>query len=281
VLLFDIAQAYRLGGHVNEALRFYHKYLKADPRGSEVRTARELMAELEARQVTDSDPENAGDPDYADPERRSRSETDVVAVRHTQRTTHRGSNRADVGDAENRDDHSDDGGPPDTSSSSKPTVRADDESSDDAPADEASDPSHRRAPSLLPNARIDVGTSIANRQLSYDAQSDLRSPPPRLDTTAASVRIEGAIYPFALADEDHALAGLGLALAYDKTVGLDIHVPGASTAAAVNQSHRRVGARFRFGVGDASAFTVGLDYARRQYIIDRSGIGSIDAPDVD
>src|SRR5262245_5282162 len=47
VLLFNMAQAHRLAGRAEQALALYRKYLKVDPRGSEARTARQLIAELE------------------------------------------------------------------------------------------------------------------------------------------------------------------------------------------------------------------------------------------
>jgi len=47
--LFNMAQAHRLAGHVDQALSLYKQYLSEDPRGAHVRTARELVSEIEAR----------------------------------------------------------------------------------------------------------------------------------------------------------------------------------------------------------------------------------------
>lgn len=51
VLIFNLAQAHRLAGHIDEALTLYAKYLAEDPKGAQARTARGLVAELEARKA--------------------------------------------------------------------------------------------------------------------------------------------------------------------------------------------------------------------------------------
>lgn len=232
VLWFDIAQAYRLGGNVDKALRFYRMYLKADPEGPEARTARELVSELEAEQGADTETEV----DTEDPSLPS---------------------------------------PPD-----ERTARADDETASDAPARDKPDAAQPRSMPPLPNLRIDAGTSIANRQLSYDTRADFMQAPPQSTTTAVALRLEATLYPLALADEDSALAGLGLAAGYDKTLGLTIHSANL-LGAPVDQSRGRIGARFRTAADETTSFTFGLDYARRQYVLDRSQVGFIDVPDVD
>jgi tetratricopeptide (TPR) repeat protein len=54
VLIFNIAQATRLAGRVDEALALYAKYLAADPGGPQAQTARDIVAELKAHKVADS-----------------------------------------------------------------------------------------------------------------------------------------------------------------------------------------------------------------------------------
>lgn len=49
VLIFNIAQAHRLAGHLAQALGLYERYLREEPSGSQAATARELIAELKAR----------------------------------------------------------------------------------------------------------------------------------------------------------------------------------------------------------------------------------------
>jgi hypothetical protein len=49
LLIFNMAQAHRLAGHVEQALSLYAQYLAEDPHGAQAQTAHELVAELEAR----------------------------------------------------------------------------------------------------------------------------------------------------------------------------------------------------------------------------------------
>jgi hypothetical protein len=139
------------------------------------------------------------------------------------------------------------------------------------------------APQVL--ARVSAGGIVAQRRLTYDVRSGLtpQQAPPRVITTAGAGRVEGEIYPLALAGSSGGLAGLGLAGAYDKTFGLSIKIPNQPVRAPIDQAHYAVGARYRFGVGAASAVVLGVDYVRRRYIADRSKLMALvlDAPDVD
>jgi hypothetical protein len=137
------------------------------------------------------------------------------------------------------------------------------------------------APRML--ARAGAGVSAAQRRLTYDTRGGFTQVPPRVITTAGAGRVEGEIYPFALANPGSGLGGLGFAGAYDKTFGLSIKIPNQAVSAPINQSHFALGARYRFGVGEASSIALGLDYVGRHYIADRSGLMAavLDAPDVD
>jgi len=145
------------------------------------------------------------------------------------------------------------------------------------PADEEA------APQVV--ARIGAGGLVAQRRLTWDVRGGLTQAqiPPRVITTAGAARVEGELYPFALGNPSSALAGLGLAGAYDKTFGLSIKIPNQTVRAPIDQAHYAVGARYRFGVGEASTIALGVDYMRRHYIADRSGLMAavLDAPDVD
>lgn len=46
ILLFNIAQAHRLAGHLDEAIDFYTRYLAAEPKGAKAPLAQELLGEL-------------------------------------------------------------------------------------------------------------------------------------------------------------------------------------------------------------------------------------------
>lgn len=54
VLLFNMAQAHRLAGRVDQALDMYRRYLTADPSGPQAQPARELIAEIEARKLAEA-----------------------------------------------------------------------------------------------------------------------------------------------------------------------------------------------------------------------------------
>jgi hypothetical protein len=137
----------------------------------------------------------------------------------------------------------------------------------------------------LPALRVDAGGAVAQRQLTWDIRTGLTQVPPRVVTYAASGRVDGEIYPLALAgDRSSALAGLGLAAAYDRAVGLSIKIPNQSIRAPIRQSHYAIGARYRLAIGEGgSSASFGLDYARRQYIADRANLGgaTLDTPDFD
>lgn len=51
VLIFNIAQATRLAGREDAALAHYARYLAADPNGAQAKTARELVAEINAKRA--------------------------------------------------------------------------------------------------------------------------------------------------------------------------------------------------------------------------------------
>jgi tetratricopeptide (TPR) repeat protein len=54
VLLFNIAQAHRLAGRIDQALGLYQKYLDEDPKGAQAKTARDLVVELKARKAEEA-----------------------------------------------------------------------------------------------------------------------------------------------------------------------------------------------------------------------------------
>lgn len=141
----------------------------------------------------------------------------------------------------------------------------------------------RRSRASAAEAVARAGASVAQRQLTYDTRSGFTQIPPRVRTTAGGGRVDGEIYPFALAESGGKLAALGLAASYDKTFGLSIKIPNLDVKAPIDQSHYSLGARYRFGVGESSTVAVGLDYVRRHNIADRAKLMAVvlDAPDVD
>ncbi|HEX2691139.1 MAG TPA: tetratricopeptide repeat protein [Kofleriaceae bacterium] len=54
VLMFNMAEAHRLAGRSDKALALYAKYLAQDPKGAKAQTARDLIADIQARQVEEA-----------------------------------------------------------------------------------------------------------------------------------------------------------------------------------------------------------------------------------
>ena len=54
VLIFNIAQAHRLAGRVDQALALYRRYLSEDPTGSQAQNARDLIKEIEMRRAEEA-----------------------------------------------------------------------------------------------------------------------------------------------------------------------------------------------------------------------------------
>jgi hypothetical protein len=137
-----------------------------------------------------------------------------------------------------------------------------------------------RTPMTQPAARVDAGLTFALRKLSWSAGA---MGPPNVSTPGPSGRIEGEIYPLALANPKSPLRGLGLAAKYDKSFANSIAIPNTATQKSVDQAHYAVGVRYRIEVGEASSVALGLDYARRHTIVSRTGLmpNALDMPDVD
>jgi len=131
--------------------------------------------------------------------------------------------------------------------------------------------------------QLDAGLAFGQRHLSYSVSAQ-DNVPPTVGTGAASLRVEGEVYPFALSNASSGLANVGLAATFDKTVGLSITVPNTTNSASIDQAHFSIGGRYRMNVGEQSTLVLGLDYADRFFLADRSALTSpvqLDAPDVD
>jgi len=158
-----------------------------------------------------------------------------------------------------------------------------DASDDDASIRKRKGKRRDAGPTATALARAGAGASVAQRQLTYDTRSGFTQIPPRVRTTAGGGRVDGELYPFALAGRGGKLANLGLAASYDKTFGLSIKIPNLEVRAPISQSHYSLGARYRLAIGESSTIAFGLDYVRRKYIADRARLMAVvlDAPDVD
>jgi opacity protein-like surface antigen len=164
--------------------------------------------------------------------------------------------------------------PPDRRGDTPPSTNSTTDSAANGTAHDAA-----LAPTQL---RVALGTSVAQRQLSYDLRGGFFTPPPAVTTTGGSVRLEAEAYPFAMTDPHDALSNFGMAVVYDKTFGVGLAHTGKGDNASVDQSYFALGARYRFALDRTSTLVVGLDYVTRQYLVDRSAPGLMfDVPDVD
>jgi tetratricopeptide (TPR) repeat protein len=77
-LLFNMAQAHRLAGHIDQALSLYKRYLSEDPRGAEASTARQLVSEIETRKADDA--RKADEARRSDEARKSDEARDARAI---------------------------------------------------------------------------------------------------------------------------------------------------------------------------------------------------------
>ncbi len=127
--------------------------------------------------------------------------------------------------------------------------------------------------------RANAGAGFARRGLTYDASGN--QAPPSVGTAGASARIEVEAYPASFDTLKGAVAGLGIYGDFDRTFGVSIDVPGTTMSAAITQQHYQVGARYRLAFGQ-STVAFGIGYAAREYVADRSGLGTtrLDMPDV-
>ena len=128
---------------------------------------------------------------------------------------------------------------------------------------------------------VDAGFVGQHRGLTYNTNAN-GTPPPPVGTASFAAEVDGEVYPAAFDSLQSVAAGLGIAGAFGKTIGLSIHVPGSNVSAPIDESHYSIGARYRFVFGQSSV-AGGVAYWRQRYIADRSSLmgATLDMPDVD
>lgn len=136
-------------------------------------------------------------------------------------------------------------------------------------------------------ARLDVGVSFKNRQLTYNSRTNFpEGPKPFKNAPVPGGRFEVELYPLAFANPKSIAAGLGLAAEYDKTLLLTLRTtaePGVAVKA--NQQTYSIGGRLRFVLGSTAtspSITIGAGYGKRRFTTDKSGLqmqSSLDVPD--
>jgi tetratricopeptide (TPR) repeat protein len=292
VLVFNMAQAHRLAGRVERALNLYRKYLEEAPRGSEARTARELIAEIEALKAgAEREAKAAHDAEAADPPGgpRKARRMDVADEAHRPREARETGESRESGDGDGARESGESTKAGKAGKTGKERTVA---SRGDAPSDtgdreppdttgpEAAAQGDRHGDRVI--AWVGAGASFAQRALTYDTRQNFPEAPPQVQTSAPAVHIAGEIYPIALSDRENPLAGLGIVAVYDKTVAATLR-QGDATEAPVDQAYYQIGVRYRLGIGTSTSVAIGLDSLHRHYRFDRaaaSGPALIDAPDV-
>ena len=113
--------------------------------------------------------------------------------------------------------------------------------------------------------RLDVGVSLVRRSFGFDT-SAAGNPKDTALSPAPGARVAIEAYPLALTDPSSGLAKLGLALAYDRSFGLE--APAMTQKAAVTQSYLAVGLRYRHALNPTErspTLTVGFGYSKREF----------------
>ncbi len=168
----------------------------------------------------------------------------------------------------------------------KKVASADDEDEDDPEVSVRASSSPRHSANRVA-ARIDVGVSVKNRQLTYNNRANFpEGPKPFKNAPVPGARFEAELYPLAFANPKSIAAGLGFAAEYDKTISLTLRTS-AEPAVPVkaNQQSYSVGARLRFVLGSTAtspSITLGAGYGKRRFTTDKSGLqmqSSLDVPD--
>jgi hypothetical protein len=107
--------------------------------------------------------------------------------------------------------------------------------------------------------------------------------PPPVGTAAPAGQIAAEVYPASFSTLKGPAAGIGIAGAFNREVGLGIAVPGTTVTTPITSGYYWIGARYRFSFG-SSSIAVGASYWRRTYVADRSKLmmpEQLDMPDVD
>ena len=179
----------------------------------------------------------------------------------------------------------------------KPVVKK--KKSKKADDDEAAPTESEEGPSFgkphAPNrdaVRVDFGVGVANRSLAFTSRqfTDGQGPPhPYANAPVPAGHLTAEIFPLAFQNPKSPAAGLGLWGDYDKTISLTLRStqPATDTTISAKATQQRWsiggGYRFAFTRSDLSpTVTVGINYGRQSFIIDRSmqaAGATIDLPD--
>jgi len=121
--------------------------------------------------------------------------------------------------------------------------------------------------------RLDIGASFDGRTMTFVPRADL--PDDQRPTNFRSKPVPGArfdvdVFPLAFGNPYSAIAGLGLAVEYDKTIGEKIQDKASGGASAVTQQHYLIAGQYRLVLGKqptSPSITAGFGYGRRTFQI--------------
>lgn len=141
--------------------------------------------------------------------------------------------------------------------------------------------------------RVDFGVGVANRSLIFNSRQftdGIGAPHPYRNAPVPAGHLTAELFPFAFQSPRSPAAGFGVWGDFDKTISLTLQSYQPATMQTVRakatQQRWSVGGgyRFAFTKSDLSpTVTVGINYARQSFKVDRaqSGAMDIDLPDVD
>jgi hypothetical protein len=121
--------------------------------------------------------------------------------------------------------------------------------------------------------RLDIGASFDGRTMTFVPRADL--PDDQRPTNFRSKPVPGArfdvdIFPLGFGNPYSAIAGIGLAVEYDKTIGEKIKDNASGGASAVTQQHYLIAGQYRLVLGKtptSPSITAGFGYGRRTFQI--------------
>jgi hypothetical protein len=135
--------------------------------------------------------------------------------------------------------------------------------------------------------RLEVGVSGTGRNLSFNSNlPEDQAPPPYKSNLVPGARFHGELYPLAMQNPHSASAGLGVAIDFDRAIGLTTTSSLMPDAPLTTTSQMwSVGARYRYAFGrraTSPTVTLGVGYGKRKFTVDRAPLMGqvLDLPDV-
>ena len=125
--------------------------------------------------------------------------------------------------------------------------------------------------------RADLGISMVQRSFNFNANDFAQKPKNLTLSPVPGIRFEAEAYPLEIASPKSPVAGLGVAVEYDRTLSLSLTSANdmGSFNAPVKQMHYSIGLRYRLSLGKADTsptLTFGVGYGKRLFSVDLAGV---------